>query len=220
MTNIDTVVLAMNKLEKELSETELCNLISFNHTYLLITEAVRSRLGKNYFDNDKLMILFDINFTRYYFNALKNYVDKRPCPPAWKVLFDNCKKNNSFQMIYMGLGVNAHVNNDLAFTLLDTIKAKEIYRNDYNKVNSIINSCVEEVISHIIEKPPFLNKLKMLLLPFYRQLLFIIIKRWRTNAWKAFEKLESRSIHAVKIEDKASKIANTLLSFRFESRTH
>ena len=143
--SIVDVIREMEDLDKELLETDMENLIAFNHTYLIITRAVAAQLGKNYFHNDELMQKLDINFAGYYFEALKNYIDGHTTPPAWKILFDVCKKGYLLQSIYMGMGVNAHVNNDLSQSLRDIIE-DESYKEDFDKVNTIIKYSTSEVV--------------------------------------------------------------------------
>lgn len=117
--SIPDVISEMRKLSSELAETNLANVKAFNQTYLIITRAVYSKFGSSYFQDEDKMTTVDITFFRYYQTPLTKYQLGESVPPAWQSLFDFAQKNSSYQFVYMALGVNAHVNNDLPPTLLE-----------------------------------------------------------------------------------------------------
>lgn len=211
--SIVDVIREMEDLDKELIETDMQNLIAFNHTYLIITKAVASKLGQNYFHNDERMQELDINFAGYYFNALKNYIDGQHTPPAWRILFDACKKDHLLQSIYMGMGVNAHVNNDLSQSLRDVIEDTN-YKEDFDKVNTIINYSTPAVIRYLKEKNKVVNTAKNILLPIYSCALSTTIQKWRENAWNDSRKLITHTISEEKIENQAYTMAKKLVFFK------
>ena len=193
--------------------TKLQNLTAFNHTYLIITKNVYSKLDKNYFQNDALMEKIDINFVNYYFRALNNYLDKKNCPPAWKILFDSCVEDNKFQFIYMALGVNAHVNNDLPQTLHDVMQRSR-FQYDYLLINEIIKYSLHEVVRSLHEKNRLMNITKNIFEKLYAYYLNNLISTWRKEAWNSYLKLTEDKITVQKIELKAKKKAETIVSFR------
>lgn len=211
--SIMDVIHEMEDLDKELLQTDLENLLAFNHTYLIITKAVASKLGQKYFNNDELMQTLDINFAGYYFLALKDYVEGKSTPPAWALLFDACKKNNLLQSIYMGMGVNAHVNNDLSQSLRDVIQDTS-YKEDFDKVNTIIHYSTPEVIKYLKEENTVVNTVKNISLPIYSFALSITIQKWRENAWNDSRKLIAHTISEEKIENQAYTMAKKLVFFK------
>lgn len=206
---IDDVMTQMRMLDEELVNTELQNLIAFNHTYLIITETVSSRFGHHYFSDDALMQQLDINFAQYYFNPLKDYVAGKTIPQAWQILFDACKNNNLYQAIYMGMGVNAHVNNDLGQSLFDVVD-DEGYESDFNKVNKLIDLSIPKVIHSLKERSRLSNTTKNIALPLYTFILRKMIRRWRQNAWNNFIGLKQARLTPQMIEGNAEKIARRL----------
>jgi hypothetical protein len=203
----------MKQLETELTGTDMQNIIAFNHTYLIITEAVADQLNKEFFNDDLLMEKFDIQFARYYFNALKKYVDRKVIPPSWVLLFDLSKQNKTYQFIYMALGVNAHVNNDLSQSLYDTI-SEESYRKDFDKVNTLIQQKIPLVVSSLKEDNTFVNTSKNILQPLYASLLYLLIKSWRKNAWDSYINLKSETLSKKDIEEHARKIGLIFTKFK------
>ncbi len=153
------------------------DLIAFNHTYAVITRNVVSKLGSQYFSDDKSMQKIDVNFGNYYFRALKGYIETGKCTPSWQYLFDACRNKSHFQFIYLALGVNAHVNNDLPQTLFEVLRGN-IHSGDYFKVNTIISQSINEVMTKLKEKNKALNTIENLLHPLYSYFFNWIIQNW------------------------------------------
>lgn len=213
INSIEGIIAHMINLEKELENTDLHNLRSFNHTYLIITRAVASKLNTGYFKDDLKMEQLDINFAYYYFNALYNYIHKKTVPPSWKLLFDVCKQDNMYQFIYMALGVNAHVNNDLGQSLNDVIRDIE-YQEDFAKVNQIIHSNTKEVVEWLREESTIIDLLKNIFQPLYAFLLDFIIRKWRGYAWKNFLELREHKVTKDQVEQNAFRISIILSKIR------
>lgn len=207
---VDDVLLQMTDLDDELTGSTLHNLRPFNTTYKIITSGVKELLGTGYFQSDELMQALDVRFAHYFFSPLEAYVKGNRTPPAWKALFDTCPRNSLFQAIYMGLGVNAHVNNDLGQALFDVIPA-ESYLEDFLKVNRVIKDQTPLVISSLNEEGTIVNVGKNLMLPLYSFILQRTIESWRNYAWDVFLRLRNKTINIQEIEDHAQKIALKLM---------
>jgi hypothetical protein len=196
------VIKQMEDLDSELRGTTLENVRAFNTTYLIITKAVASKLGSGYFKDDALMEKFDIAFAIYYFEALKQYIETNKTTPAWQILFEQSQKNNRTQIIYMALGVNAHVNNDLGLTLRDIIISED-YLPEYNKINPLIYSSIDTVVNSLNENSRPIDfiekKLKIIYFPVLRK----IISEWREDAWDDYVALKKKTTTTSKIEKDA-----------------
>jgi hypothetical protein len=117
------------------------------------------------------------------------------------------------QSIYMGMGVNAHVNNDLSQSLRDVINDAS-YKEDFDKVNTIIHYSTPEVIKYLQEKNAVVNTVKNISLPIYSFALSITIQKWRENAWNDSRKLITHTISEEKIENQAYTMAKKLVFFK------
>lgn len=210
--SIDDVLLQLQNLDEELKDTDMSALIAFNHTYLIITNDVYNKLGTHFFTNDDLMNTIDTCFGNYYFTSLQSYINGKHCPPAWKITFDSCKHNTSYGFIYMALGVNAHVNNDLPQSLFETMNNAD--NEDYEKINSVINESIPMVIKDLYETNTFIYRAEQVCLPLYHVLLQMIIKNWRSEAWKNYQKLDKKATDTIDIEFAAEKKAQALASFK------
>jgi hypothetical protein len=206
--SIQSVISQMQSLEEELQDSDLQNLRYFNTTYLIITQNVSSKFHTNYFQNDTAMNSFDICFAKYYFEALNSFVKSQNSDPAWQILFESCKKNNLLKTQYLSLGVNAHVNNDLAFSIEDS-KANPVPESDYQKINHIITSSLHQVFKSYKEVGP-LNSLKNISLPIIKPVLSNIIKNWRDKAWHNSISLANGTKSRDHVKKEALHIAKTI----------
>lgn len=213
LTSFSEVLEQMEVLEKELAETDMANLIAFNHTYWIITKNIQQKLSTGYFAVEALMHQLDICFAKYYFAALKNYCNKKPTPHCWQILFDLCKENCLYQIVYMGLGVNAHVNHDLGLALFDQITSMQ-FESDFIKVNTVIDQSLAEVLSFLEEKPPLLNIIKNKGRSVYGSYLKRLIRNWRQNAWNNYLGLRQNTITTTDIEQTSFTIAQNLSQLR------
>lgn len=203
----------MRLLNEELADTDMQNLRAFNQTYYIITKNVFSKLYTGFFTDNELLQEIDVRFSHYYFQALKEYVETGSCPPAWKILFEICPKNNLLQFTYMALGVNAHVNNDLPQTLRDVMKGNND-KHDFTVVNDIIRNCLDEVVSSLEEKSLLINTLENTTKHFYEALLMTLIQNWRNYAWDTYLKLQKNLTSIGAIESKAQANANKIVTIR------
>jgi len=94
---------------------------SFNSLYFTITGRVAESLkGAEVHDADFLELL-DVEFAKRYIDALRLWGEEDlATPDAWEVLFRRAQDQNVSKLAAAMLGVNAHINHDLALALVAT----------------------------------------------------------------------------------------------------
>ncbi len=94
---------------------------AFNSLYFTITDRVAQSLrGASVRDKDFLELL-DVEFAKRYFHALRLWgEDDTDTPDAWEVLFRRAQDHGVSKLAAAMLGVNAHINHDLALALVST----------------------------------------------------------------------------------------------------
>ena len=94
---------------------------AFNSLYFTITDRVAQSLrGADVRDKDFLELL-DVEFAKRYFIALRLWGDDDAATPdAWEVLFRRAQDDRVSRLAAAMLGVNAHINHDLALALVAT----------------------------------------------------------------------------------------------------
>jgi hypothetical protein len=123
--DIDGVVTRLKLLQDILDEMppspKTHRVAAFNSLYLTITERVAGHLeGKDVVDKQWLEVL-DVEFARLYFRALSTWgVPDVDTPDAWEVLFRRAQDEKLSGLEAAVLGVNAHINHDLALAVMAT----------------------------------------------------------------------------------------------------
>lgn len=214
INSILVVIRNLEKLDSDLIKGDLQNLGAFNHTYLIVTRNIQTGIRRDYFEYPDKLNELDVNFAGYYFKPIKNYSNGKQIAPAWKICFDFCRSEKNSRFIYLTLGVNAHINNDLAFSLKDIIK-DEKFETDHKMVQKMIDQSLNEVLSFVKEDSEILNLIHKSLAPIYKIVIKIFLRRWRAKAWKNYLDLKNGSITAEEIKRKAEQMARLIIKLSF-----
>jgi hypothetical protein len=193
----------LENLEEDLKKTDLSNLKSFNHSYLVISKNVCRKMDKGNFSNKNSLQKLDINFANYYFKAISDYENEKYIPKAWEQAFKFFKKRNQGRFVCLILAANAHINNDLPLSLAQTVN-KDFY-GDFQKVEEIIHQSTPTILNSIDDNPYILVQM------LHGVIVKFFIKRWRRSAWENYLKLKSGKITKKKIENDAEMQARIII---------
>lgn len=133
-----------------------CGITQFSDLYLTITQSIWDHIeeGNFFADNDYLKRL-DIVFANHYLDALRVWASDRGRPPrAWGLLFDLENNGEILAVQLAGGGVNAHINFDLAFAVVDAgrdvgdtdVAGRE---GDYDKVNDVFAEEMDTLLDRL-----------------------------------------------------------------------
>lgn len=193
INSVPKVIEALEALDNGLTKVDLPNVQIFNYTYLVISRNVHRQI--HLFEDKKTLEMLDIHFAHAYFRALNNYLRKKENPPAWKIFFDFYSENRSSNIFYLWLGANAHINNDLPFSLEKTVTGS-FYR-DYAKVQTVIDQSIKEILPKVTK-----NKFKQAV---YLRIIKVVSRKWRKDAWN-----NSKSTGSI-IQNKAGSYAERIV---------
>ena len=99
---------------------EINRVAAFNELYLTITKRVDGALQTGVHSPEFLELL-DVEFAKRYFSALDQWnCDEEDTPDVWEVLFKRSGDTELTRLVAAMLGVNAHINHDLALALIST----------------------------------------------------------------------------------------------------
>lgn len=117
----------------------------FATLYRAMTLAVQKAITENLFEDSKRMEKLDVIFANRYLDAWQCYHHKQPCTSSWKSAFDSTARNNLTVLQHLLLGINTHINLDLAIAAAETSKGLDIFalQKDFEKINEIIASLTE-----------------------------------------------------------------------------
>ncbi len=144
--NIDEVINALNVIVANCEQNKL-RAGYFAALYKRMTVAVKEGIQKGMFEDGSRMEKLDICFAERYTSAWQCYGQKQPCSASWQFAFDGCYNNNNTVIQNLLLGVNTHINLDLAIAAAtiapgDSINALEA---DFNRINDAIASLVDDI---------------------------------------------------------------------------
>jgi hypothetical protein len=165
----------------------------------------------------------DAVFAKYYFNAYDNWLagNRSQVPQAWLIAFDSAAERRTTGSGDVLLGMSAHINRDLPFTLAAIGMVTPEGQNrkaDHDKVDEFLNMVTEPMLAELAARfdPDTVN----IETPFgvgYAGL-FQLIAAWRERAWRNAEMLvsaptpEIRAAVAQQIEISAAAEATTIVA--------
>ena len=187
----------------------------FALTYWRTTQEYRRAATTDGFFADPAFVNHeDTVFAGMYFDALDHWrAGSGPVPGAWRVAFDAADRRLVSGLGDLLLGMNAHVNRDLPFTLaaIGLVAPDGTSRKpDHDQVNVFLNRVTEPLIAEVARRlDPTTDDLD---LPgtLDATALFQLIAVWREAAWRNAERLvaadgpTARAAVARQIEDAAT----------------
>ncbi len=159
----------------------------FNYLYLSVTEAVRAALPR--FEEPVVVERLAVVFAEFYLSAYAAAGAREWVSKAWEPLFEECRRKGVAPIQFALAGMNAHINNDLAWALLqvwDELGAAEapdspVYR-DFQLVNTIL-AAVEGEVRATLESG-VLRWLDRLFGRYDDLVAGVVVATARTQAWR------------------------------------
>ncbi|MCI0521211.1 MAG: DUF5995 family protein [Chloroflexi bacterium] len=167
----------------------------FLRCYRMMTANMLAAIGREEFDDPAWVSQLLHRFAEYYFIALEAY-EKEPAaaPAAWRLAFNATRAPGATALQKMLLGVNAHINYDLALTLVDVLgdeweahspQQRASRYADHCRVNDIIGQTVDAVQDQVLEPAmPLMEVVDRLLGPLDERLLSRLLSHWREEVWR------------------------------------
>lgn len=139
--NIDEV-LGQLAVIIEQSKQRRSRLGYFATLYRQVTLEVKRGIEEQRFDDGPRMDRFDTVFGNRYFAALSAWQTGHEPPKCWRVAFDLLTNEDTIVLQHLLLGVNAHINLDLAVAAVSTAPGSQLgeLSRDYNLINDILVS--------------------------------------------------------------------------------
>jgi hypothetical protein len=124
-TSIEEVVQRLAAIRDHATDTSLLGendgIAAFSKLYHIITRRIGDMADRGEFSSSPFLVRLDIEFAERYFQALRSYAaDMHTAPGVWRALFDNRSDPKVPPVNFAVLGVNAHINYDLAHALIAT----------------------------------------------------------------------------------------------------
>lgn len=166
----------------------------FLRCYMMMTSNTLAAIRDAEFRDPPWVARLLKRFAEYYFEAL-HYYDHRPgdCPEVWRLAHDAAKDEKTWALQHLLLGVNAHINFDLALTVAELLQkewddigeAKRAQRyEDYCQVNAIIARTIDAVQDEVLQPAmPVMGVLDAVMGRVDEFLISRFITQWRDSVW-------------------------------------
>jgi len=141
--NIDEVVEGLAEIVREATRTG-DRIGYFAALYRQVTVEIRTAIHEGQFEDGPRMDRFDTLFGNRYFEAHDAWLRDRSGPRCWRETFGLLEDSDTVIVQHLILGVNAHINLDLAVTAARTSPGEDIQalRHDFLLINDILAGVV------------------------------------------------------------------------------
>jgi hypothetical protein len=196
ITCVDKVIKQMTRRLDPLASSCAHSAV-FGLAYLRTTQVYRRTSETPGFYQDPGYVNHeDAAFAALYFSAYDNWSAGRlsQVPPAWRIAFDAGADSRVSGAGDLLLGMNAHVNRDLPFTLAAIgLRAPDgtSRKRDHDKIDEMLNQVVEPLMAE--EETRFDPQIDSFRTPYgvgYTGLMQMLVA-WRESAWRQAEQLVS-----------------------------
>jgi non-ribosomal peptide synthetase component F len=130
----------------------------FATLYRQVSVEVREAIRAGRFDDGQRMSRFDAIFGNRYFDALEAWRRDRTGSSCWRVAFELAQRADAIIVQHLLLGVNAHINLDLAVAAAQTSPGSSIHEleRDFLLINDILVGVLVQLQQAIDEVSPYM----------------------------------------------------------------
>jgi hypothetical protein len=191
--------------------------------YLAITRAIQRHMEGGGFEDREWTTRYTVRFANLYRVALLDYEDRAPSrvPKAWRIAFDAARADVGLVIQHLILGVNAHINHDLAVALCDVGIDPERDRRyaDHARVNQVLEGATAAMKHRVAALyAPVLHRLDRMAGRIDDDVTNFSIPKAREHAWAfaialtAARRDAERAVLRAALDDQAAVLARLVLA--------
>lgn len=187
---IDQVIVRMERvLERCLREKS--RLGYFAALYLDVTLQVRAGILAGRFEDGPRMERLDVTFASRYLTAIEQYWRGEPPTRSWMVAFRNAALTRPIILQHLLLGMNAHINLDLAIAAAQTAPGAQLpaLERDFQQITAMLNAMIADVQDRIERVSPWFRVIDRVSGRTDDRIVGYSIRGARDLAWQAAERL-------------------------------
>lgn len=160
----------------------------FATAYLQITKAIAKELDRRSFNDSEWSARYLVRFANLYREAVVNYEENNVhlVPKSWRAAFDLAGQRDGFVIQHLLLGINAHINHDLALALYDVKidPERDEKHQDHNQINHILEIATDSLKQSVAKKyAPILHRVDRGLGTIDDSAMAFSIPKAREHAW-------------------------------------
>jgi len=154
-TDIAGVVARIHAIDNVLANGD--GLKWFNLLYLNVTEKIDTQAPPGGWESPAWLARLDVVFAGLYFTAVRGWLENSAnVPSSWKALFEARFRSGVDRIQFALVGMNAHINHDLALALLQTDDELDLVptknspqSDDYEHVNGILEAVLPQALQYL-----------------------------------------------------------------------
>lgn len=114
----------------------------FASLYKQVSHTIHDAIDERKFDDNERMARVLVTFANRYFAALSTYRNKGTPSGPWNQAFKMTRRRTLNVLQHLLLGMNAHINYDLAITVATVVTADEMagFKPDFMRINKCLGS--------------------------------------------------------------------------------
>jgi hypothetical protein len=148
--SIAEVIERMQIIDKNLPSDD--GVAYFNRVYMKVTEEVEEACAGAVFENVGFLTRLDVVFANRYLAAVGQDARGERVTGGWRPLFEERERPNTAPIQFVLAGMNAHINNDLPLSVIDTCRDLALepqeetpQHRDYTVTNGILATVQDSI---------------------------------------------------------------------------
>jgi hypothetical protein len=189
-TSIDEVIARLDAIIDQ-AIIERDRLGFFGVLYRTVTVAVKDGIAADRFEDGPRMERLDVAFANRYLEAFDAHRRGGTPTGSWRVAFAAGSSRHAAIMQHLLLGMNAHINLDLAIAASDVCPGAAIggLERDFNEINSVLTELETDVEREVCSLSPWIALLDHIDPDAGRVIANFSIDRARACSWQAAQRL-------------------------------
>ncbi len=137
----------------------------------------------------------DVLFASRYLDAYYSWVSGKKTTTSWQIAFETATENKSLVLQHLLIGMNAHINLDLGIAAANVMSgfALDDIHNDFNAINNILASMIDNVENCLTKVNPLMKLLDLNWYNFDEMLVQFSIDKARDGAWNFAKEISGKT---------------------------
>lgn len=193
MSSYETIDEIINRLDGVIEQCsrENSKMGFFAVLYRDVTVEVQRSIIAGRFEDGPRMERFDVLFANRYLDAIDRYWRKERPTRSWLLAFEAAEKRPPIILQHLLLGMNAHINLDLAIAAVQTAPGETLpgLKRDFYEITVLLDEMIDHVQERIDHVSPWFRIIDRVGGRTEEHICAFAIAEARTLAWRAAERL-------------------------------
>ena len=192
--SIDEVIARLDSII-ETAIVERDRLGFFAVLYRTVTAAVKEGIAAGRFEDGPRMARLDVVFANRYLHAFDTHRRGAQPTQSWRVAFEAGSNRRVVIMQHLLLGMNAHINLDLAIAASEVCPGDAVagLKNDFNEINRVLATLETDVEQEVCALSPWIDRLDHIDPRVGRVVANFSIDKARAVSWHTAQRLAALS---------------------------